>query len=93
MLGEQNLSFQIRYLQIFGLCVVFLVFMALKVKPRVSPKYLTLVDYGMVKKSKALQRSNGLFSFDSLGPSGLFQYSKSLLNIAQLHYLKRNIFL
>ena len=44
-----------------------------QVKPKVSPTLLTLVDYKMGEKSKAVHPSKGLFSPDSLGPSGLFQ--------------------
>ena len=33
------------FLQILDNIVAFLAFMALKVKPKVSPKLLTLVDY------------------------------------------------
>ena len=37
------------YLQIFGLCVVFLVFMALKVKPKKSDEFSKPFDHVRVK--------------------------------------------
>ena len=40
-----NISFPNFDLQILDIIVTFLPFMALKVKPKVSPKLLTLVDY------------------------------------------------
>ena len=52
MLEKQiwNHKFPQFYLQILDNIVTFLAFMALKVKPKVSPKLLTLVDHNKVKK-------------------------------------------
>ena len=47
-----NISFPNFDLQILDIIAAFLAFMALKVKPKVSPKFLTLVDYNGEKIMK-----------------------------------------